>query len=182
MKILAALSFALAISSSSGSAEELGNIFGTEEGQAESRSASAIALEGLESAIRALRLRELRESSGADELAEASVAIFTASDRMRGLVASDAFPNFEFSEEELRLIELRLGPALQRYDGAFSNARVMSELFVAFIQIGDNLAFALKTASTADGQAALPYFSELLSDYIVAGNLVSELSRSRLPR
>ena len=156
---------------------ELGNVFGTEEIQAASRLASAAALGALELCISALKQRELGVEGGTD-LLKAADTLFSASGQMRKLLDSD-FPDFDFTVEELDRIQTHLGATGLRYEDIF-NAKRFSEFFAAFLLLGDRLAAAMKQASTlGPDQSALATFSELLADYIIIGELVSELSRSR---
>jgi hypothetical protein len=161
-------------------AEELANIFGTEEQQALSREASAEAIRALELALFALRLREVRESSGQAQLLEAAASLFVAVEKMQSLLKL-GLADFKFTEEDLAFIASRMGSAGERYEGLFKDPTTFVQFFSDYTRLGEILAISLKQAGEGvEGQSALSVFSVPLTDFIVLGDTITVLSRSRL--
>ncbi len=161
-------------------AEEFANIFGTEEVRKGSSEASAKALSAIGSAIEALRLRELGEEGSQERLLEASSELFAASKGMQDLLG-EGFPDFEFSDQDYELINARISGGINaRHGDLFEGAKSFGDFFGEFIALGDKLANALETAAApAEGSSALSYFAQTLADYLVVGDLITGLSRSR---
>jgi hypothetical protein len=159
-------------------AGEFGNVFSQNaEVEAASRSASVQALDGMVTALSALRRRELGDQGG-DGLLSASDTLFSATKQMESII--DLVPDFAFDESARELIISKLGHTRGRYDMDISGAENFAQFFVMFVALGERLAFQLKDAASLPVSArAYPIFSETLSDYLVMGDLVAELSSSR---
>jgi hypothetical protein len=161
------------------SAEELANIFGSEELQTLSREASAEAILAIELAMSALRARELGESAGIEELFAASSALAGAISNMRKLLDS-GFVDFELSIEQRSFLESRIGQASERYEGIFTSIQTFSELFSAYLLLGERLVNSLEQAAQPqEGRSALSYFAVEISDFIAIGDALAVIGRSR---
>lgn len=156
-------------------AGEFGNVFGNEALAASSRAASAQALLAIEELIRGIRIRELQEGSGIEELASAISNLREATDAMRSLLEQD-FPKIELNEEQRAFIASQVAGRI--FGEELSASTTLDELFEAFITIGEILASRLTELVDGGDSADLifPEISPLLQAFLMAGEIVSEVA------
>lgn len=161
-------------------AGEFGNIFGSERLEGQSRAASAQALLGIEELFRAIRLRELGEGQGVEELSEAIQNIFEASEKMNTILADD-FPDFELSGGERSFVANKIGGDINRFGFELEEIFTFRDLFESFSELGKALSLAIVEERNRDtSELVFPSISPILRGYLALGESVSIISRERL--
>jgi len=163
----------------SAEAGEFGNIFGDKIEQA-SRQASAGALAGLEKIFSALQARELKNYGASREsLASAGTKLLDAAKEMRAI----SIPIEEDREIKLSDAKDKDKDILRKLFGLKEGDPIgdtkLSYLYAAFINKTEQIgAIVIESSKIGDSQAVYPRISELLSDYMLFGDVVSRLSKS----
>ncbi len=157
-------------------ASELGNIFNGD-AEAESRKASAQALEGLEAVFAGLRQRELQNHGGGKEAFDKAVADFKeAAAQMkdvRAQIKADHKINWTLmAQNDLRIIKR----TLKRLGGK-NLPETESELYDVFIAATDQLAATIGKQEHKQNTSILPLIAGELTGYIHLGAAVTNISR-----
>lgn len=164
--VLCFIAILLALNSES-AASEFGNVFG--QADAQSRTASAQALDALSTIFQALKDRELKDiGNGQAKLEAAAGGLKEAAAQMHAIKIRDIpLAAFASDPDIIRLAENSKVPPPQ----------TLADLYHIFIVQTENMSNLVYNASkVGDSQAILPDLAPALAWYIHAGNVVTQIS------
>lgn len=163
------LAIFIAWPAASAQATEFSNVFGSEEVERASRSASVEALSALQGLFEALKLRELSDASAREAFVAAAQRLRQAAGQMRGVL--EIYVGTELDRplvaQDFQVLNTLYGGPLE--------AKSVGELYSRFASETDALAEQIEALSSSE-RPIYPQISGRLSRYMALAGTITEIS------